>query len=115
MLGSRRMFDHPGWPDPWPAMRLGYRNSTSYRMGLVGSGAFDATLALTPKADWDVAPGALIAAEAGAVATDHLGEPFVFARAEPRQRALVCAAPDLHPKLMVRLAHLPADLTKLSV
>ena len=110
MLGTRSMFEHQGWPEPWPAMRIGYRNSTSYRLALVADGRFDAAVALTRKADWDVAPGALIAEEAGAVATDHLGEPFVFNRREPVQRALVCADAGLYPRLIARLAHLPADL-----
>ena len=113
MLGTRRMFEHRGWPDPWPAMRVGYRNSTSYRQALVAAGGFDATIALVPKADWDVAPGALIAQEAGAKASDHLGQPFVFGRADPHQRALVCAAPGLYPRLIERLAHLPGDLRTL--
>ena len=115
MLGVRRMFAHPRWPRPWPDMRLGYRNSTSYRMALIAAGRFDAAIALTTKPDWDVAPGALIAREAGAEASDHLGQPFDFARAVPWQRGLVCAAPGLYPALIERLAHLPGDLTTLRV
>ena len=115
MLGVRRMFEHPRWPRAWPDMRLGYRNSTSYRMALIAAGRFDAAIALTTKPDWDVAPGALIAQEAGAAASDHLGQPFDFARPEPWQRGLVCAAPGLYPHVLERLAHLPGDLTKLRV
>ena len=111
MLGPRRMFEHPGWPAAWPPMALGSRNSTAYRMTLVGAGGFDAALALTSKADWDVAPGALIAQEAGARATDHHGRPFRYAARHPWQRALVCAAPSLYPRLLERLAHLPGDLS----
>ena len=115
MLGARRMFEHEGWPRRWPEMRLGYRNSTSYRMALVAAGGFDATVALVPKADWDTAPGALIAQEAGARASDHLGQPFRFGRAHPWQRGLVCAAPGVYPAIIERLAHLPGDLSTLRV
>ncbi len=115
MLGARSMFEHDGWPASWPSMAIGYRNSTSYRLALVAAGAFDAAIALVPKADWDVAPGALIAQEAGAIATDHLGEDFVYNRAQPLQRALVCAAPSLYPRILPRLAHLPGDLRTLDL
>jgi myo-inositol-1(or 4)-monophosphatase len=50
MVGDIRMFEHPAWPQPWPAMRIEARNSTAYRMCVVASGAFDATVALAPKA-----------------------------------------------------------------
>ena len=115
MLGSRAMFEHRGWPQPWPIMSLGYRNSTSYRCALVADGRFDATLALVRKPDWDTAPGALIASEAGARVSDHLGEPFVFNQREASQRALVCAGPALYPQIIERLVHLPGDLRRIAV
>lgn len=114
ILAWQDMFKHPGWPTPWPELQTIYRNSTSYRMALVAKGEADAALALVPKADWDVAMGALIASEAGATVSDHLGEPYRFNRPEPAQRALVCAAPDLYPSLIARLAHLPANLRALN-
>lgn len=113
ILGVKRMFDHPGWPTAWPAMQVGYRNSTAYRMALVAAGRYDAALALMPKADWDVAPGALIASEAGARVSDHCGKEYQFNQAHPWQRALVCSAPSLYPEILSRLAHLPADLRQI--
>lgn len=110
MLAQKRMFDHPAWPESWPDMRISYRNSTSYRLAGVAAGRFDGTLALVPKADWDAAPGFLIAEEAGAKVSDHLGRPFRFDRPKPEQPGLVCAAPGLYPHLIQRLSHLPADL-----
>lgn len=110
MLGQKRMFQHPAWPDRWPPMEVHYKNSTSYRLACVAAGRFDATMALVPKADWDAAPGALIATEAGAKVSDHLGNPFRFNQPEAEQRGLVCAAPGLYPLLIQRLSHLPADL-----
>lgn len=115
MLAWKGMFGHPGWPTPWPEMRVNYRCSTSYRMALVARGDMDAAIALVPKADWDVAMGALIASEAGAVSSDHLGTAYQFNRERPVQRALVCAAPSLYPALIERLGHLPEDLRALKL
>lgn len=112
LLGWPSMFQHPGWPEPWPdGMQVGYRNSTSYRMALVAKGTYDATLALLPKSDWDVAPGALIAHEAGAITSDHLGGTYAFNQPHPKQRALVCAGRGLHSAIIDRVSHLPPDLT----
>jgi len=113
MIGAPRMFSHPGWPTPWPTMNIDYKNSTSYRMALVAAGTFDATLALAAKADWDSAPGTLIAEEAGAKVSDHRGRPFVFGKANPWQAGLVCAAAPLYPHIIDRLSHLPSDLSSL--
>jgi myo-inositol-1(or 4)-monophosphatase len=115
ILGTKRMFKHPAWPAPWPDMHVGYKNSTSYRLASVAAGRYDGTLALTPKPDWDAAPGALIAAEAGAEVSDHLGRPFRFDRRPPEQPGLVCAAPGLYREVIERLSHLPEDLRSLSV
>jgi myo-inositol-1(or 4)-monophosphatase len=113
VLGFEHMFSHNSWPEAWPQMDVAYRNSTTYRMALVAKGAFDAAIALVPKADWDVAPGALLLHEAGACASDHLGEPFRFNQPDPVQRGLVCATQGLYPDIISRLAHLPADLRQI--
>lgn len=107
VLASAAQFQGPEWTTPWPQMRLETRNSIAYRMALVGAGAFDAALALTPKWDWDVAAGALIACEAGAITSDHHGRPYRFNRPTPRQGSLVCAAPALHPLIIERCAPIP--------
>lgn len=113
MIGLKQMFGHPKWPRAWPPMTLSYKNSTSYRMALVAAGTCDGTLALAPKADWDAAPGTLIAQEAGATVSDHLGRPFVFGKPNPSQAGLVCAASSLYPHIIERLSHLPSDLRSL--
>lgn len=106
MIGEARMFSHPSWPRPWPDMRLKSRNSTAYRMCLVASGAFDATIALVAKYDWDLAAADLIAREAGAFVGDHLGEGFTYNRIVPAQRSLVCAAPQIAPLILERVQHI---------
>ena len=106
MVGDARMFQHPAWPRPWPAMRIEARNSTAYRMCVVGSGEFDAALALVAKADWDLAAADLIAREAGAYVGDHTGRPFSYNGSVPAQRSLVCAAPALAPLILERVRHI---------
>ena len=106
MVGDPRMFAHPDWPIPWPAMRVEQRNSTAYRMCLVASGAFDAALALVPKHDWDLAAADLIGVEAGCFVGDHLGRSFAYNGAVPVQRSLVCAAPALAPLILDRVRHI---------
>ncbi len=109
MLGDAQMFRHPAWARPWPAMRVESRNAIAYRLALVAAGRFDAALALSAKADWDLAAGALILAEAGGVASDHQGRPFAFAGAAPQQPSVAAAGPHLHPLIIerTRLIRLP--------
>ncbi|MEQ7156326.1 3'(2'),5'-bisphosphate nucleotidase CysQ [Brevundimonas aurifodinae] len=107
VLADARLMEGPHWPEPWPAMRYEKRNALAYRMALVASGAFDAAIALTPKWDWDVCAGALIATEAGARVSDHHGRPWRFNRPDPRQASLVCSAPALHPLILRRTASIP--------
>jgi myo-inositol-1(or 4)-monophosphatase len=104
VLADAKLLERPIWPEPWPSMRLEKRNSIAYRMTLVAAGAFDATMSLGAKWDWDVCAGCLIAEEAGAKVSDHRGRPFVFNRPTPQQASLVCAAPALHPLILQRCA-----------
>jgi myo-inositol-1(or 4)-monophosphatase len=106
MLGDAQMFGHPAWARPWPAMRVESRNAVAYRLALVAAGRFDAALALSSKADWDLAAGALILAEAGGVASDHAGKPFVFAGETPQQPSVAAAGPHLHPLIIERTRHI---------
>jgi myo-inositol-1(or 4)-monophosphatase len=75
-------------------------------MCLVAAGAFDGTIAVTAKHDWDLAAADLIAREAGAVCGDHLGQTFRFNGPIPQQRSLVCAAPGVAPLILERLRHI---------
>jgi myo-inositol-1(or 4)-monophosphatase len=106
VIADARYLARPDWPIPWPEMRIDSRNSVALRVALVGAGAFDAAVAMSHKCDWDLAAADLIATEAGAKCTDHLGKTFVYNRPRPRQRSLVCAPPALHDLILQRLAHL---------
>lgn len=110
VLADARLMEGPQWPEPWPEMRFEKRNALAYRMALVAAGMFDAAIALTPKWDWDVCAGALIAQEAGAKVSDHHGRPWRFNRPDPRQTSLVCAAPALQAQILRRCATIPLGL-----
>ncbi|WP_439472246.1 3'(2'),5'-bisphosphate nucleotidase CysQ [Brevundimonas sp.] len=107
VLADARLMEGPNWPEPWPPMRFEKRNALAYRMALVAAGAFDAAIAVTPKWDWDVCAGALIAEEAGAKVSDHHGRPWRFNQPDPRQTSLICAAPGLHPLILRRTGPIP--------
>ncbi len=108
MLSPKGAFSGRDWAEPWPEMRVENRNSVALRMGLVAAGAFDAAVALSPKSDWDIAAGLVIADEAGAVSTDHKGRPLVLNRPSASHPSLVCAGAALHPLILQRTA--PIDL-----
>lgn len=109
MLAYADMFRRPEWPTPWPAMQVDQRNAIAYRLALVASGAFDAMLTLNLKSEWDIAAGALIATEAGARITNHLGAPLTFNHPEGHGHNIVCAAPALHAALLERVSFIPME------
>ena len=89
-LGDSRLFSHSDWPKAWPKITVQSRPSVAYRMVCVAAGTADFTLALTPKRDWDVAAATLIAQEAGAIVTDHLGNSYDFNTIESLKPSLIC-------------------------
>jgi myo-inositol-1(or 4)-monophosphatase len=107
MIGPKMMFEHRIWTvppnTPWPAMTIEQRSSIEYRLALVAAAQFDATVALSPKHDWDVAAGDLIVHEAGGHVTDHLGLVLHYNGPKPIQRSLVAAGPVLHALLLEKL------------
>ncbi|MBE7218779.1 MAG: 3'(2'),5'-bisphosphate nucleotidase CysQ [Caulobacteraceae bacterium] len=90
--------------DAWPAISVTRRNALAYRMALVADGRFDAAVSVTPKREWDIAAGTVIAAEAGAAVTDRDGRPLVFNSLEARLPGLVCCTPALLPLILQRTA-----------
>jgi len=108
MLADLDMLRHPAWPTPWPDMRVESRNAIAYRLCSVACGDVDAMLALSPKCEWDMAAGDLIATEAGCLVTDHRGRGLAYNRAKPVSASLVCAGPALHRLILSRVE--PIDL-----
>ena len=108
MLADLQMLQHPAWPTPWPEMRVESRNAIAYRLCSVACGDVDAMIALSPKNEWDMAAGDLIAAEAGCLVTDHRGRTLGYNRPKPVSASLVCAGPALHRLILSRTQ--PIDL-----
>jgi myo-inositol-1(or 4)-monophosphatase len=105
LIAAEEMLNHKSWPEPWPPLTVPRPrpNSTLLRMAFVASGAWDATLVLNHKSDWDLAAGAILVNEAGGIATTHKGEALDFNRAIPAQRSIVASGKALHPLLVRRL------------
>ena len=106
VLGDARLFSRDIWPERWPRMSVHSRPSVAYRMASVAGGSADFTMALTPKRDWDVAAATLIAEEAGAIVSDHLGNPYRFNAIDSVKPSLICSGPALFPQIIARCAHI---------
>jgi len=96
MVGYPRKFRRLGFPK----MHVTIANSMAYRMCLVVSGVADATIAFTPKSDWDVAAAALISTEAGAIVTDIRGQVPHFDTESTSGLGVISAGPTLHGLLL---------------
>jgi len=105
-IGDARVFFRDIWQEDWPKMEMLSRPSVAYRMAAVAAGRADFTLALTPKRDWDVAAATLIAEEAGAKVSNHLGQAYDFNRPDTLKTSLICANSPLYPEILRRCAHL---------
>jgi myo-inositol-1(or 4)-monophosphatase len=104
LIASQQMIDSKRWANPWPSIDVANPkpNATLLRMAFVASGAWDGTLVLGRKSDWDLAAGTVIIQEAGGVATTHKGEPLKFNRDVPAQRSIIASGKGLHPLLVQR-------------
>jgi len=91
------------WRAPWPGAAPVGVNSSIYRLALIASGRADASFALNPKWEWDIAAGALLVSEAGGAVTASSGAPLTFNSAEAKVAGFVAAAPELHRMLIERL------------
>ncbi|MGO9485123.1 MAG: 3'(2'),5'-bisphosphate nucleotidase CysQ [Rhodomicrobium sp.] len=91
------------WRPPWPGAVPVGANSSIYRLALIASGRADASFALNPKWEWDIAAGALLVSEAGGAVTGKTGAPLTFNSAEAKVASLAAAAPGLHRILIERL------------
>lgn len=91
------------WDGPVPAVTRHFRASVAYRLCLVAEGAFDGMLSLRQAWEWDIAAGALIAANAGASVTNRQGAALHFNSKTPRSNGVLVAAPGLHSALLRQL------------
>jgi myo-inositol-1(or 4)-monophosphatase len=104
ILTEKKLMDPARWANPWPeSMSSETRASAAYRMALVASGEFDATLSLTQKSDWDLAAGDLIVHEAGGVVTTRESDLLIYNRESVVHGSVICAGPRLHARILARL------------
>jgi myo-inositol-1(or 4)-monophosphatase len=103
VLANRTQMEPVFWPGGVPDLRRHFRPSIAYRMCLAAEGRFDAMLTFRDAWEWDIAAGALIAGEAGAVVTDRLGREPVFNNPVPQLAGIIVAGPELHAGLLARL------------
>jgi len=59
-------------------------------------------LAFRPTWEWDIAAGALIAAQAGAAVSDGMGADLRFNASDPRTPGVIVASVGLHAELIAR-------------
>ncbi|MEM6973689.1 MAG: inositol monophosphatase family protein [Pseudomonadota bacterium] len=100
ILAARPTFAAEHWPGGVPAIKREFRPSLAWRICLAASGRFDGMATIRPCWEWDVAAGALIAAEAGLTVSDADGAEPVFNRAPPRTAGMLVAPPKVHRGLM---------------
>lgn len=104
VLANRANFEPGNWTVPPDDLERSFRPSLAYRLALVGEGRFDAMLTLRDAWEWDIAAGALIAAEAGGIVTDRTGDPIRFNAPGARAPGVLAAAPGVHGALLARLS-----------
>lgn len=102
LLATRSQLDPSHWPDGVPTVERSFRPSIAYRLCLVAEGAADAMLSFRETWEWDLAAGALVATEAGAVVSDSRGTAITYNRPHPGVAGVVAAAPDIHREIVAR-------------
>lgn len=104
LLGTKPNFDSRYWKGGVaPSVKREFRSSLAYRLALVAQGRFDGMLTLRPSWEWDIAAGALIATEAGAVVSDPAGLVLRFNNPHPQVPGVLAGSELLHAALSARL------------
>lgn len=85
-------------------------NSIALRIAMVAADEADLVATSRWGAEWDIAAAALIAAEAGAVVTDGLGEPLAFNKREPRVFGVLAAGAGVHAAAVGRMGAAAASM-----
>jgi myo-inositol-1(or 4)-monophosphatase len=104
LLANAASMDARHWPVGQPPVRRSFRPSLAYRLCLVAQGRYDAMVTFRDSWEWDIAAGALIAAEAGARVTNRKGAALVFNNDRPANHGVVAAAPGAYDVLMAHRA-----------
>ncbi len=104
LLSSARTFRGKNWGETANGAVFRFVNSMAYRLALVASGQFDATVTLTQKADWDLAAAHVILNEAGGHISTLAGDELLYNRASVLHPNVVAAGAGLHPHLVAGLS-----------
>jgi len=100
VFASKPNLQARNWPGGVPQVEITYRPSIAYRLALMGTGKAHALVAFRDTWEWDVAAGALIATEAGAIVTDRTGDSLRFNNLKPLVNGLLIAQDGLHKQLV---------------
>jgi len=79
-------------------------NSIALRIAMVAANEADLVATVRWGFEWDIGAAALIAREAGAVATDAFGAPLHYNKQDPRAFGVLVSAPGIHAAAVERLA-----------
>ncbi len=100
LLASRKAFEWHNWLEDAPKAEFSHLNSIAYRMAVVASCDYDASLSLSAKSDWDIAAADLILSEAGGISTTTKGDPLTYNQSDPLHETVISSGLSLHPVLM---------------
>ncbi len=87
-------------------------NSIALRIAMVASDRADLVATLRWGHEWDIAAAILIAAEAGAIVTDALGQPLAFNTPSAQAFGVLAATPGIHSAAVERLRERAERLSK---
>ncbi len=91
--------------DPFKELvQLRITGSIAYKLARVASGQADGTWSRGPKHEWDICAGALLVQEAGGVAVDLDGNPFMFNKSWPKVNGIIADNGHLHAAILAALA-----------
>jgi myo-inositol-1(or 4)-monophosphatase len=96
------------WPGGVPDIERVYRPSLAYRICLAAEGRFAGMVTLRDAWEWDVAAGALIAAEAGAEMCGRDGRAIRFGNDSRKVPGMLVCSDSLRRQLLERLKPLAA-------
>uniref|UniRef100_UPI0035681BB5 3'(2'),5'-bisphosphate nucleotidase CysQ n=1 Tax=Actibacterium sp. TaxID=1872125 RepID=UPI0035681BB5 len=91
VLVARPAMEPQFWNNNVPSFSRNLRPSLAYRLCLVAEGRYDAMVTIRDSWDWDIAAGALILTEAGAVISDRKGAALQFNTAHPASGGVVAS------------------------
>lgn len=100
ILAARVQMLPERWPGGVPPLDRHFRSSLAWRLSLVAEGRFDCMATFRRSWEWDIAAGALIASEAGAVVTDGEGDELRFNNPEPLTEGVIAAPAGIYGKIM---------------